>query len=155
VCIKQLSDIQLAVALARVVEQGDDGPVLSDILKNTVLPIAFRDGNRWLSSWAFWMLRRRDLAVRILLVSQILNITSTHYLSTKKNQTPLQDIATSFDILVTDIGEPHYDDPSLALLFSQLKSKTLQAAQGTSEISGRAEFNFVLQMARVFCRMGV
>ena len=40
------------------------------------------------------------------------------------------------------------------MLFSQLKSKTLQTAQGTSEISGRTEFNFVLQIARVFCRMG-
>ena len=55
---------------------------------------------------------------------------------------------------ITEIGEPHFDDPSLALLFSQLKSKTLQTAKGTSEISGRTEFNFVLQMARVFCRMG-
>lgn len=56
---------------------------------------------------------------------------------------------------MTEIGEPHYDDPSLALLFSQLRSKTLQAAKGTSEISGRAEFHFVLQIARVFCRMGM
>jgi len=32
--------------------------------------------------------------------------------------------------------------------------KTLQTAKGTSEISGRTEFNFVLQIARVFCRMG-
>jgi len=135
VCVKQLSDFQLAVALARVVEQSNDGPVLCDILNNTVLPIAFRDGNRWLGSWAFWLLNRRDLAVRILL-------------------TPLQDIASALDIRVTDISESLYDDPSLALLFSQLKSKTLQTAKGTSEISGRAEFNFVLQMARVFCRMG-
>lgn len=68
VCLKQLSDFQLAVALARVIE-GDDGQVLRDILNNTVLPIAFREGNRWLGSWAFWLLRRRDLSVRILLVS--------------------------------------------------------------------------------------
>jgi hypothetical protein len=66
----------------------------------------------------------------------------------------LQDIAAAYSIIVDEIGEPHYDDPSLALLFSQLRSKTLQAAKGTSEISGRSEFNFVLQMARVFCRMG-
>lgn len=69
-------------------------------------------------------------------------------------QTPLQDIAAAFDISVNQIGEPQYDDPSLALLFSQLRTKTLQAAKGTSEISGRSETNFVLQMARVFCRMG-
>lgn len=71
VCIKQLSDFQLAIALARVVEGSDGGPVLNDILKNTVLPTAFKDGNRWLGSWAFWMLHRRDLAVRILLASLI------------------------------------------------------------------------------------
>ena len=69
VCLKQLSDFQLAIALARVVEGGSDGPVLRDILQNTVIPIAFREGNRWLGSWAFWMLNRRDFAVRILVVS--------------------------------------------------------------------------------------
>ncbi|RDB29031.1 Regulator of V-ATPase in vacuolar membrane protein 1 [Hypsizygus marmoreus] len=135
VCIKQLGDFQLAVAIARVVEQSNEGPILLSILSNTVLPIAFKDGNRWLGGWAFWLLNRRDMAVRILL-------------------TPLQDIATAMNIQVEEIGEPHYDDPSLALLFSQLRSKTLQTAKGTSEISGRSEFNFVLQMSRVFCRMG-
>ena len=58
------------------------------------------------------------------------------------------------DVPIPSIGDPHYDDTSLALLFSQLKMKTLQTAKGTSEISGRTEFNFVLQIARVFCRMG-
>ncbi|RDX52017.1 hypothetical protein OH76DRAFT_1400924 [Lentinus brumalis] len=134
VCIRNLGDWQLAVAIARVVE-GDDGPILQDILNNTVIPLAFKEGNRWLASWAFWLLHRRDLSVRILV-------------------TPLEDIASILDVNIAEIGDPHYDDPSLALLFSQLKSKTLQTAQGTSEISGRTEFNFVLQIARVFCRMG-
>ncbi|PPQ62961.1 hypothetical protein CVT24_006067 [Panaeolus cyanescens] len=135
VCIRQLGDFQLAIAIARISEQSNEGPLFKEILSNTVLPIAFELGNRWLGSWAFWLLHRRDLAVRILL-------------------TPLQDIAAAFDISVTQIGEPQYDDPSLALLFSQLRTKTLQAAKGTSEISGRSETNFVLQIARVFCRMG-
>lgn len=67
---------------------------------------------------------------------------------------PLQTVAAAHDIQV-EIGEPHYDDTSLALLFSQLRSKTLQTAKGTSEISGQTEFKFVLQIARVFCRMGM
>ncbi|CAK5264601.1 unnamed protein product [Mycena citricolor] len=133
VCLKHLRDFQLAVALARIVEQSNEGPVLHKILEETVIPTAFQEGNRWLACWGFWLLHRRDLAVRILL-------------------TPLHDIAESLDI--KDIGQANYDDPSLALLFSQLRSKTLQAASGTSQISGRVEFNFVLQMARVFCRMG-
>ncbi|KAJ3966484.1 RAVE protein 1 C terminal-domain-containing protein [Lentinula raphanica] len=136
VCIKQLHDFQLAIALARIVEQSNEGPILCGILNGTVLPTAFREGNRWLASWAFWLLHRRDLGVRILV-------------------TPLQELASILDVPVKDIGEPHYDDPSLALLFSQLRSKTLQAAKGNSEIPGRLEFNFVLQIARVFCRMGI
>ena len=70
VCLKQLNDFQLAIALARVVE-GDNGPVLRGILSKTVVPTAFESGNRWLGSWAFWMLGRRDLSVRILLVRKL------------------------------------------------------------------------------------
>jgi hypothetical protein len=72
VCVKQLGDFQLAVALARVVE-GDSGPVLTYLLKEVVVPIAFAEGNRWLGSWALWKLNRRDLAVRILVVRGVNN----------------------------------------------------------------------------------
>jgi len=153
VCVRQLGDFQLAIALARVIEQTNEGPILQSTLKNSVLPTAFQTGNRWLGSWAFWLLHRRDLAVRILLVHIQSPLENEAVLT--RFQTPLPDIAAVFGILVEEIGEPHYDDPSLALLFSQLRSKTLQAVQGSCEISGRLEFNFVLQMARVFCRMGV
>ncbi|KAF8323322.1 hypothetical protein DL93DRAFT_2050227 [Clavulina sp. PMI_390] len=135
VCIKQLKDFQLAIALARIMENGDDGPILREILTNTVLPTAFEKGNRWLASWAFWMLHRRDLSVRILI-------------------TPLEEMARIASVRVSEIGNPHYDDPSLALLFMQLKDKSLQTVKGVTEITGRTEFNFVLQMARVFARMG-
>lgn len=68
ICLKKMGDVQLAIALARIVEGNDDGPVLQEILRETVVPLAFKDGNRWLASWAFWLLHRRDLAVRILVV---------------------------------------------------------------------------------------
>ena len=67
-CINKLDDFQLAIAISRVVEGGDDGPILRGILENTVIPLAFEQGNRWLASWAFWTLHRRDLAVRVLVV---------------------------------------------------------------------------------------
>lgn len=68
-CIRNLNDFQLAVAVARVAEGGEDGPVFQNLLKATIIPKAFKEGNRWLASWAFWLLHRRDLAVRILIVS--------------------------------------------------------------------------------------
>ena len=59
--------MQLAIAVARVYE-GDNGPVLRKLLQDDVLPLAAQEGNRWLASWAFWMLGRKDMAVRALIV---------------------------------------------------------------------------------------
>jgi hypothetical protein len=60
--------MQLAITVARVYE-GDDGPVLRVFLKEKVLPHAVKEGNRWLATWVFWMLSKRDSAVRSLAVS--------------------------------------------------------------------------------------
>lgn len=68
VCLNQLKDIQLAIAVTRVYE-GDNGPVLKELLEEKVLPLAAQESNRWLASWAFWMLHRRDMAVRALIAS--------------------------------------------------------------------------------------
>jgi hypothetical protein len=150
-----MDDFQLAIAIARVVEGSNEGPVLTEILSGTVIPAAFEAGNRYLGSWAFWVLHRRDLAVRILLVSPTTpQKLDSRIMYWRTSQAPLQDIASVFNVMVEEIKEPHYDDPTLALLFSQLRMKTLQAAKGTSEISGRSEFKFILQIAKVFCRMG-
>ena len=71
VCIRQIKDLQLAVAIARVYE-GDDGHVLKKLIREDVLGIAAQEGNRWLASWAFWMLGRKDMAVRALIVRYLL-----------------------------------------------------------------------------------
>ncbi len=67
VCAHQMQDLQLAVAVARVYE-GDDGIVVRSLLEDKCLPLAALEGNRWLASWSFWMLKRRDMAVRVLIV---------------------------------------------------------------------------------------
>lgn len=68
VCINQLEDVQLAIAITRAYE-GDDGPVLKEIIEEKILPESAAEGDRWLATWAFWMLNRRDMAVRSLIVS--------------------------------------------------------------------------------------
>lgn len=68
ICLGQLKDIQLAIVITRTYE-GDDSPVLREILEDNLLPIAAAEGNRWMATWAFWMLSRRDMAVRTLIVS--------------------------------------------------------------------------------------
>ena len=67
ICLRQLDDFHLAIMIARVYE-GDNGPVLKGILNDHLLPLAFARGHRRLAVWALWMLNRRDLAVRMLVV---------------------------------------------------------------------------------------
>ena len=67
VCTHQLGDLQLAIAITRVYE-GDESPVFRALLEDNILPQAALEGNRWLATWAFWMLGRRDNAIRALVV---------------------------------------------------------------------------------------
>lgn len=55
--------------------------MLKEILEERVIPEAASDGNRWMASWAFWLLGRRDMAVRSLIVSFLflLSFISIHF----------------------------------------------------------------------------
>lgn len=151
VCLNQLKDLQLAIAIARVYE-GDQGPVLKRLLEDEVLAIAAQEGNRWLASWAFWMLRRRDMAVRALIVSSAETPTV--------NQADLH-IQTPVSTLLEPPASPDLksksfltDDPALVVLYSQLRQKTLQTLRGASKVTPKVEWEFVLHNARLYDRMG-
>ena len=134
VCANQMQDLQLAIAVARVYE-GDDSLVLRSLLEDKVLPQAAFEGNRWLATWAFWMLGRRDMAVRALIspVDTLIDMPDTPSLQSKSYLS---------------------SDPALVVLYKQLRGKTLQALKGASKILPRAEWDFVIQNARLYDRMG-
>ncbi|WKT49007.1 WD40/YVTN repeat-like-containing domain superfamily [Fusarium oxysporum f. sp. vasinfectum] len=134
VCLNQLKDMQLAITISRVYE-GDDGPVLRRLLQDTVLPLAAQEGNRWLAAWAFWMLGRKDVAVRAL-------ITPVYTLL----ETPCSPDIKSRLFLT--------DDPALVVLYSHLRHQTLQTLRGASKITPKVEWEFVLHSAKLYDRMG-
>ncbi|KAI1095223.1 regulator of V-ATPase in vacuolar membrane protein [Rostrohypoxylon terebratum] len=135
VCLNQIKDLQLAIAITRVYE-GDSGPILRKLLENEVLAVAAQEGNRWLASWAFWMLKRRDMAVRAL-------ITPVYTLL----ESPVSSSNLEAKLFLTD-------DPALVVLYSQLRQKTLQTLRGASKVMPRTEWEFVLHNARLYDRMG-
>lgn len=130
----QLGDTQLAIAVARVYG-GDDHPVLLKFLKDKILPQAARDGNRWLATWAYWLLGRRDTAVRSLVtpLSRLLSPPETPNFQSKSYLT---------------------DDPALVVLYKQLREKSLQTLRGATMIGMREEWEFVLHTANLYERMG-
>jgi len=130
----QLGDTQLAIAVARVYG-GDDSPVLLNFLKDKVLPQAAKEGNRWLATWAYWLLNRRDTAVQAL-------IAPLHRL------TSLQE--------TTDLKAKSYltDDPALVVLYKQLRERSLQTLKGAMGIKGKEEWEFVMHTSGLYGRMG-
>lgn len=134
VCLHQMRDLQLAVAVARVYE-GDEGLVFRRLLEEKVLPQAALEGNRWLATWAFWMLGRRDMAVRAL-------ISPVHTLMDFAEAPTMQ--ARSYLA----------NDPALVVLYKELRGKSLQTLKGASRISPKEEWDFVIQNARLYDRMG-
>lgn len=130
----QLGDTQLAIAVGRVYG-GDESPILLNFLREKILPQAARDGNRWLASWAFWLLNRRDNAVRSLVtpLSTLLSPPETPNFQSKSYLT---------------------DDPALVVLYKQLREKSLQTLRGASMVGMREEWEFVLHTASLYERMG-
>jgi hypothetical protein len=134
VIYNQLGDTQLAIAVARVYG-GDDSPVLMSFLEDKILPQAAHEGNRWLATWAYWLLGRRDTAVRSL-VTPLSNLLSP----------PETPNLRSMSFLT--------DDPALVILYRQLREKSLQTLRGATMIGMREEWEFVLHTARLYERMG-
>ncbi|KAF3942287.1 hypothetical protein ABW19_dt0204590 [Dactylella cylindrospora] len=133
VCFTQMNDLQLAVTIARVYD-GDDGLVLKELLEDKILPLAAKEGNKWLASWAFWLLGRKDLSVRSLMMPINSLILGT--------ETP-------------GVGKIFLaDDPALVILYKLIRDKTLKSLRGAEKIPKGAEFDFVLHCARLYDRMG-
>jgi RAVE protein 1 C terminal len=142
VCANPLGDIQLAVTIARVYE-GDDGPILRELIEDRILPHAAETGNRWMATWAFWMLKKRDRAVRALIspIHTLLNDSSSSPGPPEPN-IPLQ--AKSY----------LSNDPALVVLYRQLREKTISTLRGATMIRPREEWDFILRNARLYSRMG-
>ena len=142
VCVHQLGQIDLAIAIARVYEGRDDGAVLIDLLKTTVLPQAAETGNCWMATWAYQMLRNDADAIRAL-------VRPLHeVISDTKSDIPNANVGT----LVAKHWRNH--EPALHMEYLYLRDKLIRANQWREVIRPKEEWNFVLRCARQYVRMG-
>lgn len=116
-----------------------------------------------MASWAFWMLGRRDMAVRSLIVSFaiVIVIYNKHITDNLHFQSSIETLITPTPSSPPSPGTiPLHaksylsNDPALVVLYKQLREKTLQTLKGASQIPPQAEWNFVLRNARLYDRMG-
>ncbi|KAF2635435.1 hypothetical protein P280DRAFT_473836 [Massarina eburnea CBS 473.64] len=130
----QLGDTQLAIAVARVYD-GDNSPILQTFLREKILPQAAQQNNRWLATWAFWMIGKRDNAVRSLV-------------------TPLATLLSPQESLTRESKSYLTDDPALVVIYRQLRCKSLMGLRGASMVGMREEWGFVVRTAVLLERMG-
>lgn len=70
VCVRNLRNVPLAVAIARVYEEDDCGPVFRRLLERHIVPHAVERGDRWLACWALSVLEEHDAAMRVIEVRE-------------------------------------------------------------------------------------
>jgi hypothetical protein len=134
-----MRDPQLAITIARVYEGSDSGPVLRNLLETKILPSAISEGNRWLAAWALWILKRKDTAVRAIL-------------------SPLDTLLPSYTPIPTPSSPSNrlflLNDPALIIFYKHIRERTTTTLRGAHEITPAMEWDFVIDTARVYDRMG-
>jgi len=138
VCVHQLKDLQLAIAIARVYSK-DDGSVLADLLEHTVLPAAVEsDQGRWMASWAYSMLGQQDKAIQVL-VRPVHKVVG-------KSLVEIQGSVASLSYAA--------NDPILTLSYKQLRARLAKQNKWRGIISPKEEWDFVIRSVQLYRRMG-
>ncbi|WFD33586.1 regulator of (H+)-ATPase in vacuolar membrane [Malassezia cuniculi] len=126
VCMRQLNDLSLAVAIARI----NGGTPLTKLLREHVVPAAIRKADRWLACWALYVLDRKADIIK----------TITRPLAALK-----EDDTFEFEC------EPPADDvqdPTLALLLEHAR------ISGWGKLDDGVESRFVIHMQRQLAAHG-
>ena len=143
-------------------EGGDDsGPVLQAFLETKILPHAIAEGNRWLASWTFWKLRRKDMAVRALLspLDSLLLSSSPDYRAKAGAKAGVGAEAKADAGLGRAIDPSSRlfllnGDPALLIFYRHIRERTTTTFRGAQHITPAMEWDFVIATARVYDRMG-
>ncbi|KAI8095298.1 RAVE protein 1 C terminal-domain-containing protein [Thamnidium elegans] len=132
VILKNMKDYQLAIAICRVYD-GDDSPLLKEILENSIIPMAIETNDRWLISIGFWLLNNQKDSVRAMVVP-LSQFTDKHIDTTEK-----------------DSAEIVYH-PNSFILYQYLKKKLHQQ---NLVVSYQTEYEFSLLVSRSYERLGL
>lgn len=139
VCVRNLGDLSLALAIARVYEDDDVGPVFRDLLRRQVVPRAVATGDRWLGCWALLVLKEHALMLRML------RDPLASFARDAKVRELCGDMSASEDAL-------DLHDPCLLLLLEHAKGCSWY--RNTDVISPIDEVRFVCHCARLFGQDG-
>lgn len=134
---RQVKDMDLAIAVCRLYE-GDNGPVLSYLLQEHLLPDNIIENDKWSASYVYWKQHKKEVSIRSL-------ITDTIELEDNENKVDKEScINKSFLV----------EDPALLILYSQLRKRNLKYLIGSLKIDNIVEYDIVFRVINILRRMG-
>ena len=137
VVYKQLNDIDLAIGVCRVYE-GDNGPVLGQLLTGQLLPKAIQENDRWTTSFIYWKLRKQDISIKALVNPPI---------DLEDNAKIIQhDSVVNRSFLV--------EDPALLYLYLILRERNVKYFMASLEMGTQNEYRLILRVVDILRRMG-
>lgn len=142
VIVKNMEDVNLAIAVARVYG-GDDHSAFLGLLERHILPKALIEGDRWTTSWALWRLGDRETSIQAL-------VKPPRDIIEKCDKIKMSDDAHK----IVDNKSFLVDDPVLIVLYRSLRKQNIKLFLGAVQLNSSDEFQFVLKTANIYRRMG-
>ncbi|KIX03397.1 uncharacterized protein Z518_06949 [Rhinocladiella mackenziei CBS 650.93] len=139
VCVHQLEDLQLAIAIARVYESEQCPSALTCLIEKIILPRSVEsEQGRWMASWAYSLLGQKEMAIQVL-------VQPVHRV-----------IGRSLDDMEGMVRSLSYtaNDPILTMLYTQLRASLVKQNKWRQIVSSKEEWNFVMRCVRQYLRMG-
>ncbi|KAK0558086.1 regulator of (H+)-ATPase in vacuolar membrane [Tilletia horrida] len=115
VCARNMEDVELAVAVARVAEGRDDGPVLRNVVQTKVLPLAIERRDRGLASLGLGLLGESELEMEVLVTPSLQDFGGQN----EKMRNLMGQAAPTASTVEEDDGY----DLSALLLYNQLQTR--------------------------------
>jgi hypothetical protein len=144
ICVNQLDDPQLAIAIARVWDKDREQSdiVFHELLEKVVLPRAVDDEEgRWIACWAYIRLNQLDKALQVI-VRHPHEVMSAIDLTTYDR--PLRSMCF------------RAKDPDLSILYLRVRDTLIKQGKWTERVIGQSEeHSFILQCVNWYVRAGM
>ncbi|EGV63156.1 regulator of (H+)-ATPase in vacuolar membrane [Yamadazyma tenuis] len=139
----KLGDFQLSLIVSKLYhfvrsKESDT----QQLIETSLLKDVIENGDKWVNSWLFWELNQKEMAIQALIKSPIDLIKSSD-LNCPNNYT-----------LNSESNKFLNEDPASILLYTSLKSKSLNYQQGSMLITPKEESEFILKICSIYDKMG-
>lgn len=142
----KLEEVELALTVAKV---NNDRKALMHIIESFILPKAISNGDRWMTSWAFWEMKLKEISIQALIKSPHLVVLQ----NVEKFSSSFQKNMKYIDFK-SEANSFLRDDPLLAVLFRKLRASKINYLKGSLDVSPTEEFDFVLKVSQIYSKMG-